>query len=56
VISEYDKGVSPLGHLIPSGNCLLGFNYAYESLFYKSRVYFDERRQLRKQRIINGEF
>jgi hypothetical protein len=43
---EYYKEITPLGHLIQSGNCPLGFNYTYEA-----RVSFDEGTQ-RKQRFI----
>jgi hypothetical protein len=44
LISEYYKEVTSLGHLIQSGNCPLAFSYTYESLFYETRVSFDERR------------
>jgi hypothetical protein len=37
LISEYYREVTPLGHLIQSGNCPLAFNYTYESLFSESK-------------------
>jgi hypothetical protein len=33
LISKYYKVVTPLSHLIQSGNYHLAFNYTYESLF-----------------------
>jgi hypothetical protein len=42
LISEYYKEVTPIRHLIQSGNCLPAFNYIYESLFYEARVSFHE--------------
>jgi hypothetical protein len=41
-ISEYYKELTPLSHLIQSWICPLAFNHTYESLFYESRVSFDE--------------
>jgi hypothetical protein len=46
--------VSPLGHLIQSGNCPPAFNYTYESLFYEARV--DEGRQIKEAKDHNEEF
>jgi hypothetical protein len=54
--SEYYKEVTPLGHLIQSGNCPPAFNYTYESLFYKARASFDEGRRLKKAEDHNDEF
>jgi hypothetical protein len=42
LISEYYKEVTPLVHLIQSGNCPPAFDYTYESLFYEARVSFNE--------------
>jgi hypothetical protein len=42
LISKYYKEVTPLGHLIQSGNCPTAFDYTYESLFYEAGVFFDE--------------
>jgi hypothetical protein len=50
LISEYYKEVTPLSHLIQSGNCALAFNYTYQSLFYEARVSFDEKRQIKGSR------
>jgi hypothetical protein len=55
LISEYYKELTPLGHLIQSWNCPLAFNYTYESLFYESRVFFDEGRQIKKAEDCNEE-
>jgi hypothetical protein len=55
LISEYYEEVTPLGHLIQSGNCIPALNYIYESLFYKAMAHFGEGRQS-MQRIINEEF
>jgi hypothetical protein len=41
LISKYYREVTPLSHLIQSGNCPLAFNYTYESLFYEARVSVD---------------
>jgi hypothetical protein len=46
--SEYYKEVTPLGHLIQSGECLLAYNYTYESLFYEARVPFGEGRKIKE--------
>jgi hypothetical protein len=56
LISEYYKEVTPLGHLIQSGNCPPAFNYKYESLFYEARSYFDEERQIKEAKDLNEEF
>jgi hypothetical protein len=44
LISEYYKEVTPLGHLIQSGNCPLASNHIYESFFYEAGVSFGEGR------------
>jgi hypothetical protein len=46
--SEYYKEVTPLRHLIQSGNCPPPFDHTYESLFYKARVSFVEGRQIKE--------
>jgi hypothetical protein len=51
LISEYYQEVTPLGHLIQSGNCPPVFNYTYESLFHEASVYFDDGRQIKKQSV-----
>ena len=56
VTSEYYKEVSPLGHLIQSGNCSQAYDYTYESLFYEARVSFDEGRQIKQAEDHNKEF
>jgi hypothetical protein len=56
LISEYYKDVTPLSHVIQSGNCPLAFNYAYESLFSEARVSFDEGRQIKETEDHNKEF
>jgi hypothetical protein len=48
LIGKYYKEVTPLGHLIQSGNCPLAFNYIYESLIYKARLSFNEGRQMKE--------
>jgi hypothetical protein len=48
LISGYYKEVTPLGHLIQSGNCPPAFDYIYESSFYDARVSFDEGRQIKE--------
>jgi hypothetical protein len=55
LISEYYKVVTPLGHSIQSGNCLLAFNYTYESLFYEAMVSVDDGRQMKEGEDHNGE-
>jgi hypothetical protein len=56
LIREYYKEVTPLGHLIQTGNCPPAFNYTYESLFCKARVAFDEGRQIQVAEDHNEEF
>ncbi|PNF30200.1 hypothetical protein B7P43_G08428 [Cryptotermes secundus] len=56
VISKCYKEVSPLGHLIQSGNCPKAYDYTYESLFYEARVSFDEGRQIKETEDHNKEF
>jgi hypothetical protein len=56
LISEHYKEVTPLRHLIQSGNCALAFNYTYKSLFYEVRVSFDERRLIREAKVHNEQF
>jgi hypothetical protein len=53
VISEYYKEVTSLGHLIQSGDCPLAFNYMHESLFYKTRVSFDDGRPIKEADVHN---
>jgi hypothetical protein len=43
LISKYYIEVTPLGHLIQSGNCPPAFDYTHGSLFYEARIPFDER-------------
>jgi hypothetical protein len=54
-ISEYYKEITPLDHLVQSGNCLLGFNYTYESIFYETRPSFVEERQAKDSEDHNEE-
>jgi hypothetical protein len=56
LISEYYKEVTPLGHLMKSGNCPLAFNYTYKSLFHEVRISFDEGRQIKGAEDHNKEF
>jgi hypothetical protein len=55
LISAYYKEITPLGHLIQSGNCPLAFNYTYESLFFEARASFDARRQIMEAEDHNEE-
>jgi hypothetical protein len=48
--------ITPLSHLVQSGNCALAFNYTYKSLYYEARVSFDERRQINEMKDHNEEF
>jgi hypothetical protein len=48
LIGEYYKEITPLCCLIQSGNCPPAFNYTYESLFNKVRIFFDEGRQIKE--------
>jgi hypothetical protein len=56
LISKYYKEVTPLDHLIQSGNCPLAFDYTYESLFYEARVLFSEGRQIQEAEDHDKEF
>jgi hypothetical protein len=56
LIGEYYKEATPLCHLIQSGNCPPTFNYTYESLFFETRVSFDEGRQIEEAEDHNEEF
>jgi hypothetical protein len=47
LISEYCEDVTTLGNSMHSGNCSPAFNYTYESLFYETRISFDEGRQIK---------
>jgi hypothetical protein len=55
LISEYYKEITPLCHLIQSGDSPPAFNYTYESIFYESRVSFNKGRQI-KEADHNQEF
>jgi hypothetical protein len=55
-IREYYKEVTPLSHLIKSGNRPPAFNYTYKSLFYEAGVSFDEGRQINEAKDHNKEF
>jgi hypothetical protein len=41
---------------LTSGNCPLAFNYKYESLFYETRVSFDEGGQIKEEEGHKKEF
>jgi hypothetical protein len=50
------KRLTPLRHLIQSGNCPLAFNYIYESLFYEARVSFNDGGQIKEAEDHNEEY